>query len=102
MWISPQFKIYIVKEFQRLKNDEQLNLGWSAKRELAKINYHIHTAAIKKEYFRLTAPQYEGNILFNFLHQTLNKNFKTNKNQNTTAKDTRFSCKVSAKFLSKE
>ena len=48
MWISPQFKIYIVKEFQRLKNEEQKLLGWSAKRELAKINYHIHTDAIKQ------------------------------------------------------
>ena len=47
MWISPQFKIYIVKEFQRLKNEEQKQLGWSAKRELAKINYRIHTDAIK-------------------------------------------------------
>ena len=47
MWISPQFKIYIVKEFQRLKGEEQKQLGWSAKRELAKINYRIHTDAIK-------------------------------------------------------
>jgi len=47
MWISPEFKIYIVKEFQRLKNDEQKQIGWSAKRELAKINYRIHTDAIK-------------------------------------------------------
>ena len=47
MWISPQFKIYMVKEFQRLKNEEQKQLGWSAKRELAKINYRIHTDAIK-------------------------------------------------------
>ena len=47
MWISPQFKIYIVKEFQRLKTEEQKLLGWSAKRELAKINYRIHTDAIK-------------------------------------------------------
>ncbi len=47
MWISPQFKIYIIKEFQRLKNEEQKQLGWSAKRELAKINYRIHTDAIK-------------------------------------------------------
>lgn len=47
MWISPEFKIYIVKEFQRLKNEEQKMLGWSAKRELAKINYRIHTDAIK-------------------------------------------------------
>lgn len=47
MWISPQFKIYIVKEFQRMKNEEQKQLGWSAKRELTKINYRIHTDAIK-------------------------------------------------------
>ena len=43
MWISPKFKIYIVKEFQRLKEEEQKQLGWSAKRELSKINYRIHT-----------------------------------------------------------
>ncbi len=47
MWISPEFKIYIVKEFQRLKTEEQHLLGWSAKRELSKINYRIHTEAIK-------------------------------------------------------
>ncbi len=47
MWISPEFKIYIVKEFQRLKAEEQRQLGWNAKRELAKINYRIHTDAIK-------------------------------------------------------
>ena len=48
MWISPKFKIYIVKEFQRLKEEEQKQLGWSAKRELSKINYRIHTDAIKQ------------------------------------------------------
>ena len=47
MWISPDFKIYIVKEFQRLKEEEQKQLGWSAKRELTKLNYRIHTDAIK-------------------------------------------------------
>ena len=47
MWISPEFKIYIVKEFQRMKADEQKQLAWSAKRELSKINYRIHTDAIK-------------------------------------------------------
>ena len=47
MWISPEFKIYIVKEFQRLKTEEQKLLGWSAKRELTKINYRIHIDAIK-------------------------------------------------------
>ena len=48
MWISPEFKIYLVREFQRLKEEEQKLLGWSAKRELSKINYHIHTDAIKQ------------------------------------------------------
>lgn len=47
-WISVEFELYIVKEFQRLKEEEQKQLGWSAKRELAKINYHIHTDAIKE------------------------------------------------------
>jgi hypothetical protein len=48
LWISPEFKIYIIKEFQRLKEEEQQQLGSSAKRELSKINYHIHTNAIKQ------------------------------------------------------
>ena len=47
-WVSPQFKLYLLREFQRLKEEEQKLLGWSAKRELAKINYHIHTDAIKQ------------------------------------------------------
>lgn len=46
-WISVEFRLYLVKEFQRLKVEEQKMLGWSAKRELSKINYHIHTNAIK-------------------------------------------------------
>jgi hypothetical protein len=47
-WISTEFELYLVREFQRLKKAEQNLLGWSAKRELAKINYHIHTDAIKE------------------------------------------------------
>ena len=47
-WISVEFELYIVKEFQRLKSEEQKQIGWSAKRELAKINYHIHTSAISR------------------------------------------------------
>ena len=46
-WISVEFELYMVKEFQRLKAVEQAQLGWSAKRELSKINYRIHTDAIK-------------------------------------------------------
>jgi hypothetical protein len=47
MWISPKFKIYLIKEFQRLKEVEQAQLGWDIKRNLTKINYRIHTDAIK-------------------------------------------------------
>lgn len=47
MWISPRFQLLMVKEYQRLKTEEQKQLGWSAKRELSKINYRIHTDAIK-------------------------------------------------------
>ena len=50
MWISPRFQLLLVKEYQRLKADEQSQLGWSAKRELAKINYRIHTNAIKQKF----------------------------------------------------
>jgi len=46
-WISPQFKLYLIKEFQRLKEIEQKQLGWDIKRNLASINYRIHTDAIK-------------------------------------------------------
>ena len=47
-WISPRFKLYLVKEFQRLKEYEQKQLGWDIKRNLTKINYLIHTDAIKE------------------------------------------------------
>ena len=58
-WVSPQFKLYLLREFQRLKEEEQKQLGWSAKRELSKINYHIHTDAIKQNLIpmELTAAQ---------------------------------------------
>jgi hypothetical protein len=46
-WISVEFELYIVKEFQRLKDEEQKQLGWDIKRNLTKINYRIHTDAIK-------------------------------------------------------
>lgn len=49
-WISPEFKLYLIKEFQRLKveENERLALGWDAKRALTKINYKIHTDSIKE------------------------------------------------------
>ncbi len=48
-WISPQFKLYLIKEFQRLKDSELKQLGWDIRRNLTKINYRIHTDAIKKK-----------------------------------------------------
>ena len=50
MWISPKFKIYLIKEFQRLKSEEndRLKLEWNLQRTLAKVNYQIHTEAIKE------------------------------------------------------
>ena len=47
-WVSVEFELYLIKEFQRLKSEEQKQLGWSAKRELSKINYRIHTDAIRR------------------------------------------------------
>ncbi len=50
MWISPEFKLYLIKEFQRLKTleNDKLATGWDAKRMLTKINYKIHTYSIKE------------------------------------------------------
>lgn len=48
-WVSPQFKLYLIQEFERMKDEEQKQLGWTAKRELSKINYRIHTDAIKQK-----------------------------------------------------
>jgi len=64
MWISPEFKIYLIKEFERMKEDEQKRLGWDIKRNLAKINYRIHTDAIKENLIppQLTAAQ--KNIIY--------------------------------------
>jgi hypothetical protein len=47
-WVSPQFKLYLIKEFQRLKDEELKQLGWDIRRNLTKINYKIHTDAIKQ------------------------------------------------------
>ena len=48
MWISPRFQLLLVKEYQRLQEEKQKLLGWSAKRELSKLNYRIHTDTIKR------------------------------------------------------
>ncbi len=64
MWISPEFKVYIVKEFQRLKEEEQKQLGWSAKRELSKINYRIHTDAIKHNLIPAEITKIQTSIIY--------------------------------------
>jgi len=58
-WISPPFKLYLIKEFQRLKDEEHKQLGWDIRRNLTKINYRIHTDAIKENLIppELTARQ---------------------------------------------
>ena len=64
MWISPEFKVYIIKEFQRLKNEEQRLLGWTAKRELSKINYRIHTDAIKQNLIPTEVTPAQASIIY--------------------------------------
>ena len=64
MWISPEFKIYIVKEFQRLKEQEQAQIGWTAKRELSKINYRIHTDAIKNNLIPAEVTPKQASIIY--------------------------------------
>ena len=64
MWISPKFKLLLIKEFERLKQEEQKQLGWSAKRELSKINYKIHTEAIKNNLI----PKKLSNEQINFVY----------------------------------
>ena len=63
-WISVEFELYLVKEFQRLKANEQKQLGWTAKRELAKINYHIHTDAIKRQLIPEEVTPLQASIIY--------------------------------------
>lgn len=63
-WISVEFELYIVKEFQRLKEQEQTLLGWTAKRELSKINYHIHTDAIKQNLIPAEVTPIQASIIY--------------------------------------
>ena len=64
MWISPEFKVYLIKDFQRLKEEEQKALGWSAKRELSRINYHIHTDAIKENLIPQEIDDYHHSLIY--------------------------------------
>ena len=63
-WVSIEFELYFIKEFQRLKEEEQKQIGWSAKRELAKINYHIHTDAIKNNLVPMELTQKQTSIIY--------------------------------------
>ncbi len=63
-WISVEFELYIIKEFQRLKSEEQQLLGWSAKRELSKINYRIHTDAVKHNLIPAEVTPAQANIIY--------------------------------------
>ena len=62
-WVSPYFKLYLIKEFERLKEEEQKKLGWDIKRNLAKINYRIHTDAIKNNLIPEKLPKEKINFI---------------------------------------
>ena len=64
MWISPKFQLLLVKEYQRLKTEEQRLLGWSAKRELSKINYRIYTDAIKQNLIPMEVTPMQASIIY--------------------------------------
>ena len=63
-WISVEFELYLIKEFQRLKEEEQKQLGWTAKRELTKLNYHIHTDAVKHNLIPLEVTPRQANMIY--------------------------------------
>lgn len=63
-WVSVEFELYLVKEFQRLKEEEQKLIGWSAKRELSKINYRIHTDAIKHNLIPAEITKAQASIIY--------------------------------------
>ena len=63
-WVSPKFKLYLIRDYQRLKAEEQRQLGWSARRELAKINYRIHTDAIQANLIPATVTHTQMNMIY--------------------------------------
>lgn len=63
-WISVEFKLYLVKEFQRLKEEEQKQIGWSVKRELSKLNYRIHTDVIKQNIVPEEIDAYHKSLIY--------------------------------------
>ena len=85
-WINPEFKLYLIKEFQRLKENEnqRSSLSWNVKRELAKVNYKIHTDAIKQNLIPLKIENIPGKFIYATEADLLNKALF-----NVTAKDWR-------------
>jgi hypothetical protein len=63
-WISPQFKLYLIKEFQRLKDEELKQLGWDIRRNLTKINYRIHTDAIREHLIPVELSREQINLVY--------------------------------------
>jgi hypothetical protein len=63
-WISSEFKLYLIKEFQRLKEEEFKQLGWDIRRNLTKINYRIHTDAIKENLIPPELTQHQTNLIY--------------------------------------
>ena len=95
--ISVPFKLYLIEEFQRLKEEEQKALGWSAKRELSKINYHIHTDAVRANLVPDEVDTYHSSLIYAEVADVLNvkkvqRTFDSeaeNKNFGITAKEWR-------------
>jgi len=65
-WLSSEFKFFLIKEFQRLKDDEnsRLNLEWNLQRTISKINYHIHTDAIKENLIPKTITKQQAGLVY--------------------------------------
>ena len=74
-WISAEFKLYFINEFRRLKNEEEkrVKLGWDVRRELTKINYRIHTDAVKKNLIPPKINKSEANKIYASEADILNK-----------------------------
>jgi len=73
-WLSPEFKLYLIKEFQRLKEDEnrRLSLGWNLNRILSKLNYRIHTDAIKEHIIPTLVSQDQASYVYSNEADVLN------------------------------
>lgn len=73
-WLSPEFKLYLIKEFQRLKEDEnrRLSLGWNLNRTLSKLNYRIHTDAIKEHIIPTLVSQDQASYVYSNEADVLN------------------------------